>query len=103
MNPELKEKWIAALRSGEYKQTKGRLMRRWKKQNGEGYNYCCLGVLETIAPGDYNYELRSEEMMLYMTQTELGLCSDTAKELARLNDVEEKSFKEIADYIEENL
>jgi hypothetical protein len=37
MNPEIKQKWIAALRSGEYKQGKGGL------RNTEGY--CCLGVL----------------------------------------------------------
>lgn len=38
MNKEVKAKWVAALRSGEYKQGKGRL----KNINNE---YCCLGVL----------------------------------------------------------
>lgn len=37
MNPELKKKWVDALRSGEYKQGKGIL-------NGER-GFCCLGVL----------------------------------------------------------
>ncbi len=37
MNPEVKEKWIAALRSGEYKQGKNLL-----RFEGE---FCCLGVL----------------------------------------------------------
>lgn len=37
MNPEVKARWVAALRSGEYKQTKGVL-----KKNG---GHCCLGVL----------------------------------------------------------
>jgi hypothetical protein len=37
MNQVIKEKWVAALRSGEYKQTKGYL------RNKKGY--CCLGVL----------------------------------------------------------
>ena len=37
MNQEIKTKWVAALRSGEYKQTKSVLT------NGKGF--CCLGVL----------------------------------------------------------
>jgi hypothetical protein len=37
MNPEVKAKWLAALRSGEYAQAKARL----KTNSG----YCCLGVL----------------------------------------------------------
>jgi hypothetical protein len=46
MNPEIKEKWIAALESGEYKHTKKRL-----KKSDEGGNiigYCCLGVLSDL-------------------------------------------------------
>lgn len=38
MNAEIKAQWIAALRSGEYKQGVGEL------QPG-GVRYCCLGVL----------------------------------------------------------
>lgn len=41
MNPEIKQEWIEALRSGDYKQTQEAL----KDQNG----YCCLGVLCDIA------------------------------------------------------
>ena len=37
MNPEIKAKWVAALRSGEYKQAKGQLR--------IGNSFCCLGVL----------------------------------------------------------
>lgn len=37
MNAEVKQKWLDALRSGEYKQAKSAL------RNGDGY--CCLGVL----------------------------------------------------------
>ncbi len=38
MNKEIKAKWVAALRSGEYKQGLGQLR---SKEN----NFCCLGVL----------------------------------------------------------
>lgn len=37
MNPEIKAKWVAALRSGEYKQGRDSL------RKGDGF--CCLGVL----------------------------------------------------------
>lgn len=35
MNPEVKERWLSALRSGDYSQARGQL----KNQLG----YCCLG------------------------------------------------------------
>lgn len=44
MNPEIKKRWTDALRSGNYKQTKGRLRDR--------QGYCCLGVLCEIAVED---------------------------------------------------
>jgi hypothetical protein len=37
MNPEIKARWVAALRSGEYQQGKGKL--------NQGGAMCCLGVL----------------------------------------------------------
>lgn len=44
MNPEIKARWLAALRSGEYIQGHQRL------RDGDGY--CCLGVLCEIAVAD---------------------------------------------------
>lgn len=45
MNPVIKEKWLTALRSGDYTQGKGCL-----KQGSCGtLAYCCLGVLAEIA------------------------------------------------------
>ena len=45
MNTDVKLKWIAALRSGEYKQGNGKL-------RTEDNKYCCLGVLSDL----YNKE-----------------------------------------------
>jgi hypothetical protein len=39
MNPEIKEKWLNDLKSGEYKKGKGLL------RNEEANTFCCLGVL----------------------------------------------------------
>lgn len=44
MNPEIKARWVAALRSGEYEQGKNFLNRDGK--------FCCLGVLSEIAVQD---------------------------------------------------
>ena len=43
MDPELKAKWVAALRSGEYKQGRDVL------HNNKSNTYCCLGVLCRVA------------------------------------------------------
>src|SRR5678815_494059 len=42
MNPVVKEQWLAALRSGEYKQGRGAL------RQGDD-TFCCLGVLCDLA------------------------------------------------------
>jgi len=47
MKPEVKERWIAALRSGDYQQTQGALVR-----TGDHGGYCCLGVLCQLAVED---------------------------------------------------
>lgn len=43
MNQDIKAQWVAALRSGEYKQGKQRL------HHAEGDTFCCLGVLCEVA------------------------------------------------------
>lgn len=40
MKPEIKEQWVAALRSGKYQQTRGYLR--------DSKGYCCLGVLTDL-------------------------------------------------------
>ena len=46
MNPEIKRKWVSALRSGTYRQGQGKLRL--------ADNFCCLGVLcEISAKGDW--------------------------------------------------
>lgn len=46
LDPEVKAKWLAALRSGEYRQATGRL-HKLPTETTEG-GYCCLGVLCNI-------------------------------------------------------
>lgn len=118
---ELKEKWVAALRSGDYPQARGGL-RRYRtnydadenhRVRGELIGYCCLGVLCEIA-GLPKYEPGDTSFGGYIFDEELGVKSDTALpssdeyfldgptegHLIGLNDSEKKDFKEIADWIE---
>jgi hypothetical protein len=46
MNPEIKTRWVAALRSGDYAQGSGVLY------NPDQNQYCCLGVLCDLAVRD---------------------------------------------------
>ncbi|QGT54331.1 hypothetical protein b3_0087 [Synechococcus phage B3] len=48
MKQEIKEKWVAALRSGEYQQTTGCL------RSSEGF--CCLGVLTDLYLKEHDEE-----------------------------------------------
>lgn len=114
LNPEFKEKWIEALKSGKYKQGKGKL-----RSNKE--YYCCLGVackiegipdvfLDTNVSNDYISTLPSEIITINLKPLNEGYTySETVKTLVDMNDgndesgISRKSFNEIADWIEENL
>jgi hypothetical protein len=101
MNPELKAKWVEALRSGKYEQCRRALH--------DGVGFCCLGVY-----GDVRGIPRAS---LLHHKGAVGPYDDTAAALnpldeiptvlvrhtlADLNDAG-KSFAEIADWIERNL
>lgn len=115
MNKTLKEKWVVALRSGEYEQGKGYLR--------VGGTYCCLGVLCEIGVKEgviqrgggersryyYDAENFSSSMSLTTTMREwAGLTKeedpevDSVNQLIRMNDNGD-SFTEIADWIEREL
>lgn len=130
MKEDIKNKWVAALRSGEYNQTDGVL----KNANG----HCCLGVLCEIyikennnasfvkddqknadffhfVPEEHNtptdYEVLPKVVQRWAgIKTPCGQYSDetsvaSKRELTKDND-EDKSFETIADIIEkewENL
>ena len=53
MNPQIKQKWVDALRSCEYQQTQGRL----RKEDG----FCCLGVLCDLYIKENNVEWEIED------------------------------------------
>jgi hypothetical protein len=113
MNKEYKEKWIKALRSGEYQQAQSCLAKDDKTM-------CCLGVLGDLAvndgkarwiideDGDYlwrrKHSPRSDFEILpkHAAEELFGINMVEQNRLARMND-HGKSFSVIADYIEKEL
>lgn len=99
LNPEQKEKWLTALRSGEYQQGSNKL----RTDDGK---YCCLGVFAVCnnIPIDKSgiAILLNNEYQGYGLFNEL-MGEDTVDVLWKMNDKAGKSFLEIADYIEQNL
>lgn len=98
MDPELKAKWVAALRSGEYKQTGGHL--RYCDLNGNPKGYCCLGVLcDVMDPEGWGARFHDDDAGL----PEPSMVGAHQPTLIDMNDREGRSFAEIADFIEKNL
>jgi hypothetical protein len=95
MKPELKKKWVKALRSG-YEQGRVRL----RKETSDGASYCCLGVLLCVS-GTIRHFNEDEDEHYKFLDSELGWT--TRARLIQMNDGERKSFDAIADYIEQNI
>lgn len=119
MDSELKQKWVDALRSGDYEQGQEQL------QTPDG-KYCCLGVLCDIVNPDkwnsYGYEFSYNDIdgkEVFFTESsepntsfyrDVGLDRDLADKLICYNDGakssiynptrKQLSFTEIADIIE---
>lgn len=109
MPKELADKWLAALRSGEYKQAKEVLY------NEETNGYCCLGVLQKCISGeivpDPSAELPDRDWLdshnikfidMYNGENLSPYIEKTKSHIAIEND-NGKSFDQIADLIESEL
>ena len=98
----VKERWIEALRSGDYVQGQERLR--------TGDCYCCLGVLcDVIDPTLWKPDETFITHYLYdgfskilpdKIKDELGVSIGQMAELVRMNDSEKCTFDQIADFIE---
>ena len=97
--PFIKE-WIAALRSGLFEQTSGKLRSLDNK-------YCCLGVAcalkdnskWTTMEKEYHWN-REYNLWPQDFQDEVGLTGDEVRELWHRNDTRLHNFNQIADYLE---
>jgi len=113
MNPQIKQKWVYALRSGEYKQTQ----RRLRDEDG----FCCLGVLCDLYGKENQLEWESSRHNgnVYMFQDMVASLPLSVVEWADLEDYNPhvnvgkstltglndagSTFIEIANLIEEQL
>ena len=105
--------WLAALRSGDYKQGTGNLHTEEKGV----HSYCCLGVLcevQQIRKIAYTSHDADRTAYAYGDEGEGKLAyypgnlavpppweNDVTVELMHLNDNKKRSFNEIADWIED--
>ena len=98
MDPVIKEKWVKALRSGEYEQGRGCFY------NASNNSYCCVGVLAVVQnPGKSIPAFFFRETASGVDSPWLLFNKAQGTVLYKMNDCEGKSFVEIADYIEKYL
>ena len=115
MDYKVMKKWVAALRSGKYKQTNGQLGRGKLNENCytvEPKSFCCLGVLcHVLDPKDQNKTYWDDGTLPFWAQEMAGLqtnhgvyTSSTGKsrDLTIDNDMAHRRFKKIADIIEKH-
>lgn len=106
MNQEIKQEWVAALRSGKYQQGQGLLR---TKDN----RFCCLGVLCDVVKPRLNADWEQSGSYITFMGGIVGLPTEVVDFvnlswpqtdiLIRMNDANGKVFAEIADYIEKEL
>lgn len=123
MNADIKAKWVAALRSGEYTQGKNQL----RTETESGPVFCCLGVLcdlhQQVTPGarwtqqsryytgkagaisvvGYPPDAVRKWAGLSSGSPDITLADGKRTDLSNLNDVHGATFAEIATLIEEQL
>ena len=104
MKQELKDRWIKALESGDYKKGRGALCRRNDAM-------CCLGVLADIegklsdksdSVGNRYFLLGEADNTAYLPDGQFGISYDLQIQLASLNDTS-KTFAPVIEYIKENV
>lgn len=105
MTKELRDKWVAALRSGRYKQGKYRLRDR------EG-GFCPLGVLLDVSglgewiggvDGPYSYKPHNGEYPFLHHVPENLIPLKKQRVIIRGNDFNQVSFHEVARWVQENV
>jgi len=123
LKPAIKKRWVAALRSGRYKQTRNHLFDR----KGGKPGYCCLGVLaheefdgwwkpdpwlkkEWLLEGWDDGDDPNEDDVSDWDgdlpanwSSKIGLPQAVQAALVRCNDEGRLSFKQIADVIQKTL
>lgn len=99
LEPELKAKWVTALRSGDYKQGTNYLLTYEVNPKG---TYCCMGVLGCMQGIEAKWLTNRMHLSdIYGAPHVLPERMETF--LASLNDGSKWTFAQIADWVEVNL
>ncbi len=96
LDPKKKKKWVAALRSGRYKQGEGALKKSGFVDGKKETQYCCLGVARAC-------HLTIQDRTVGEYVKEKFLPQIIQDDLASKNDSGKWSFKRIATWIEKHL
>lgn len=117
MNTDLKQKWVKALRSGEFRQRKGGCV-------GVDGTCCAVGVLAKVLEKEGLVEIKPTRFSPELLQirdvassyqdgcrgslpttvlSSLQLSCSEESEIVHMNDVEHRSFESIANHIETHL
>jgi hypothetical protein len=117
MKREVLDRWLTALRSGDYAQVDGALL---EIRNGKPHGYCCLGVLADLHdPTGWSYtegtafasyyceDISDCSVLPYNLEERLfgeagGYNSRVMSQAIEMND-NGNTFIEIADYLEANI
>lgn len=109
--PSLVTAWTDALRSGQYVQSHGSLfVDESEAQDGKPVGYCCLGVCQMVKDGEVEmYERDNVSRGMPSIDWTDALVGDkngpevfgAFEVLWRLNDMDQFTFSQIADVIEE--
>lgn len=85
MYKDIKDKWIAALRSGKYKQGRIRLRQRNVVSGLE--THCCLGVLcDITAPELWQAPYKSDDVLIYPVGGMMGTLPNAVEDALAFND-----------------
>ena len=125
MKKEWADKWVAALRSGDYVQGRGTLKQLNRSTDDAVPSFCCLGVLCDLAKDHENIKghwsgqvfvcgkgtrnvgilppaVRQETGLSTLYADLIGIEGYQQQSLLRLNDKAGRSFEEIAEIIDKN-
>jgi hypothetical protein len=94
MKKEIRDRWVTALRSGEYEQGRHDLRR--------GDEFCCLGVLCDVMNIDVP-ERGQADAYDAVTRLLAAAKVGTLGKLVSMNDDDRTPFAGIADYIEQHI
>lgn len=83
MNPEIKARWVAALRSGEYEQASGCLRAVGDDDANKTLGFCCLGVLCNLH-AEAHPRIAAKETNADRYLRESALLPELVREWARL-------------------